>query len=411
MHTAAWVLSAPAAADGRSDLVRQLAGEYLGATAVVLFATATLLSTRARWLEPWFGGLDKMYRAHRETATLGFALLAAHAATTPWRLTSPGGVPSGLLAFAGITVMVALALGPRLPVLRRVITIGYGRWRILHRFVGIFLIMALAHMLLVDAVVHAMPVPFAITMAAFVTGIGAFLYSLLLARLVRPRRAYTVTAVRRLNDATVEIGLALRRGRPLEFHSGQFVFASFRRRGLREPHPFTVSSAAHDPHLRLTVKAAGDFTRRLPDRLGPGVKAVVEGAYGMMDYRRGGPDQVWVAGGIGVTPFLSWCRDLTEDPGHRIDFFYTVRDRADALFWDEIVAVARRHPRLRPHLHVSSEAGSLTVPRIVARARVDPASTEVYLCGPVPMIRALERGFRDAGAPAARIHFEEFGFR
>ena len=131
----------------------------------------------------------------------------------------------------------------------------------------------------------------------------------------------------------------------------------------------------------------------------------------MMDYRKGLRDQIWVAGGVGVTPFLSWCRDIAGEATPNVDFFYTVRDAGDALFWDEIDAIAQHHPRLRPHLHVSSEAGTLTVPRIATKTGTDLAGTDVYMCGPVPMIHALEHGFREAGVPAASIHFEEFSFR
>lgn len=413
LNALAWLLFPPDDPDGRPAFDRQVVGEFIGSTAVLLLAAALVLSTRARWLEPWFGGLDKMYRAHRDAAVVGFMLLVVHAALTPWRLSSEGGVPAGLLAIAGLTVMVALSIGPRLPVLRRVFAIGYGRWRLTHRFIGLFFVMGLAHMLLVDAVVHTTAPPFGLLMAAYVVGTASFAYSLLLAPLVRRKRRYVVETVRRLNASTVEVGLRPRReGRALPYRAGQFAFVRFRRRGLREPHPFTVSSAPHESLLRLTIKATGDFTRRLHERIEPGVGALVEGSYGMLDYRRGRTDQIWVAGGIGVTPFLSWCRDLTDDGTvHDVDFFYVVRKAEDAVFWDEIDATSRRHPRLRAHLHISSEAGTLTAARIAARTRADPADADVYLCGPVPMIHALERGLQGAGVPSRSIHFEEFSFR
>src|SRR5690606_29356816 len=122
-------------------------------------------------------------------------------------------------------------------------------------------------------------------------------------------------------------------------------------------------------------------------------------------------NQVWVAGGIGVTPFLSWCRDLTGDIAHDVEFFYSVRHLEQALFWAEIEAIAIRYPRLHPHLHVSSLAGPLTVDRIAAASRVDLADTDVYMCGPVPMINALDGGLRQAGVPAGSIHFQEFSIR
>lgn len=386
-------------------------GEFIGSTTVVLFAIALIVATRARWLEPWFGGLDKMYRTHRETAVVGFALLVGHVALIPWRLTPGGGVPSGVIAFVGFTVMVTLSVAPRVPGLRRVFSISYGSWRLSHRFIGFFFFVSLAHLMLVDPLVRTAPGPFILLMTAYVLGTAAFLYSLLLARFVRRRRPHVVETARRLNETTVEVGLRPRRNGPLPYRSGQFVFVTFRRWRLREPHPFTIGSAPDDPLLRLTVKVSGGFTRRLYERVEPGIKATVEGSYGTLDYRRGRRDQIWIAAGIGVTPFLSWCRDLADDADHRIDFFYTARHPDDALFWNEIETRIRSLPRLRAHLNISSRTGTLTVPRIASLSRFDLSDIDVFMCGPVPMIHALERGFRRAGVPAAHIHFEEFSFR
>lgn len=403
-----WLAAPPAAGAGATQ---RLVTEAVGSTAVLLLATALVLSTRARFLEPHFGGLDKLYRAHRSAGLAGFLLLAGHVAIAPWDLPPGGAVPPGLLAFAGMLVLVVLTFGPRLPVLRRLFGISYRSWRRGHRLIGVFFMMSVAHALLVDPLAAGSPVLLAVLLAAYVTGTLAYLYTLLLAWLVRPTYRYAVTAVRQLNRSTVEISLRPRRRRRLAFHAGQFVFVLFRRRGLREPHPFTVSSPPTEDQLRLTIKAAGDFTGALRDALEPGVRARVEGGYGMLDYRTGRRSQLWVAGGIGVTPFLSWLRDLDRDPDYLVDFFYTVRADEDALFWDEILAAARRDGRVRAHLHVSSRDGQLTPARVAAATQGPLRDRDAYLCGPAPMIRSFRRGLRRAGMPAGSIHFEEFSFR
>lgn len=86
--------------------------------------------------------------------------------------------------------------------------------------------------------------------------------------------------------------------------------------------------------------------------------AVVEGAYGMFDYKTGGQKQIWVAGGIGVTPFLSFIRNLEADLAFDIDFYYTVRHREEAIFVDEIKAAAKKNPRLKAHIRFSATDGS-----------------------------------------------------
>jgi predicted ferric reductase len=350
-----------------------------------------------------------MYRSHREVAVAGYVLLLAHVAVVPWRLESPGGTPSGLIAFAGFTALVVLSIGPRMPGLRRLVILSYHRWRWSHRFIGFFFIFSLAHALLVDGVVRSAPVPLAFLLAAYVIGVLAYAYCLLLARFVRPRRRYVVEAVRRLSETAVEVTLRPRR-KPIIFRSGQFAFTRYRQRGLREPHPFTISSPPGEPTLRLTIKELGDYTRRLGTELQPGRTAIVEGGYGMLDYRVGRARQIWVAGGIGVTPFLSWLRDLPHPEPRDIQFFYAVRHRAEAICWEDVLAARTHHIGLNAHLHVSSEAGTLTVDQIMQNTG-PVTDAEIYLCGQQPMIAALERGFRHHGVPARAIHFEEFAFR
>ncbi|MFC6022558.1 ferric reductase-like transmembrane domain-containing protein [Plantactinospora solaniradicis] len=410
VNAATWLVFPPAD-DGRPDFLRQCLAEFAASAAVLLFAVALVLATRARWIEPFFGGLDRMYRVHRRAAVAGFLLLVAHVTVVPWLLDSPGGTPSGLIAFVGIVVLVLLSIGPRLPLLRNLITVSYRSWRHSHKLIGLFFAFGFAHALLVDQVVETTVVPFALLLAAYVVGIVAYLYTVLLARFVRPRYRYVIDDVRRLNPTTLEVSLRPRKARRLVFTSGQFVFVKIRRSGLREPHPFTVSSSPSEDRLRLTIKAVGDYTARLHAHAEAGCRATVEGSYGMLDYRRAGRRQIWIAGGIGITPFLSWLREMERPDERRIDLYYTVRQPAEALFQDEMRAAAVRNPGLRVHLNVSAETGSLTVDRIVADQAADLADADVFMCGPVPMVKAFERGFRRRGLPSARIHFEEFSFR
>ncbi|GAB3768685.1 ferric reductase-like transmembrane domain-containing protein [Microlunatus parietis] len=401
-------LVAPPINDGRPDFTRQVFSEFLAATTVLCFTVCLVLATRWRVLEPWFGGLDRMYRVHREAAVVGFVLLVAHVALVPWRLDSPGGTPSGLIAFAGILVLVLLSIGPRLPVLRRVMALSYHRWRWTHRYIGFFFIVSLAHMLLVDAAVHSASAPFALLMTAYVVGAVAFAYSMLLARFMRPRRRYVVEGVRPVATGVVEVALRARKAGRAPLGAVRVCPVRAARVARTTPvhhfqRPGWVNSAVDDQGTRRLHRSA----RR---HAATGTAAVVEGGYGLFDYRTGAARQVWVAGGIGVTPFLAWLRDEPETVPREIALFCVVRLREDALFADELHTAHERHPGLSIHLHVSSESGTFTVDRIAEKTGgLDRC--EVYLCGPRPMVDALERGFRQHGVDRTAIHFEEFAFR
>src|SRR5690606_10700142 len=111
------------------------------------------------------------------------------------------------------------------------------------------------------------------------------------------------------------------------------------------------------------------------------------GAYGMFDYKTGGQKQIWIAGGIGVTPFLSFIRDLEAGLDRDVDFYYTVRHREEAVFVDEIEAAGTRHPRLKTRVRFSSVDGSLSVDEIIANAGGSLHGYDIYMCGPLPMVQ------------------------
>ncbi|HET7144655.1 MAG TPA: hypothetical protein VFI68_11600, partial [Anaerolineales bacterium] len=223
---------------------------------------------------------------------------------------------------------------------------------------------------------------------------------------------YKVEAVKHPNNSSTEVTLRAKKGTIQKQRAGQFLFVRFPgHKSLNESHPFTISSAPSEDVLRLTIKASGNFTRDLFSNLQAGMDAIIEGAYGMFDYKTSGQKQVWVAGGIGVTPFLSFIRDMNGNLGHDVDFYYTVRHREEAVFVDEIKAAAKKNPRLKAHIRFSSTDGSLTIEDILKNAGGNLREHHVYMCGPLPMVQAFEKKFLEAGVSPGNIHYEEFNFR
>ena len=80
--------------DGRPNFARQYAGEIIGANNIILMACSLFLSTRPRWAEPYFGGLDKMYVTHRHTSTAALLLIFVHVLTVPSRCIGGLGITS-----------------------------------------------------------------------------------------------------------------------------------------------------------------------------------------------------------------------------------------------------------------------------------------------------------------------------
>lgn len=410
LNIVVWLVFPPVN-DGEPNFLRRYAGEVIGSNNIVLMAVSLFLATRPKWAEKFFGGLDKMYITHRHTGTAAFLLIFAHVLTVPitttgWRL----GNYLAVIAFTGIVTIVLITLAPRIPFLNRLTGGDYENWKRLKRYIGIFFILGFIHSLTVDALDARIAITW--VMIFFIIGTVSYLYTEVFGGLFKKYLPYTVDAVKHPNPSSTEVTLRPRKHPMPKHRAGQFLFVRFPRdKELNESHPFTISSAPTEEVLRLTIKASGDFTRELFARLKQGADAIIEGPYGMFDYKAGGPRQIWIAGGIGLTPFLSFVRDMNGNLQHDVDLYYTVRHPEEAIFVGELQAAAARNPRLKVHIRYSAQEGSLTIEDIVKNAGGDIRTYHVYMCGPLPMMQAFEKKFLALGLPQENLHYEEFNFR
>jgi predicted ferric reductase len=407
-----WLLARPP-----GEPIGRFLGELCGAEAVLLFVCSLVLATVLPPIEWAFGGLDRVARWHRRVATAGVLLLVPHIAlvtSPPDPYATSLGHGLGDVALFGLVFLTVWALAPSLRaarwpgLVRRLARATYERWLTAHRLTGLFIAVALVHGATVDVVLHRSALLRVTYLIVGGIGVAAYLYRELLARYVIPAYQYTVAAVERPNPTTVDVSLDPVRD-PITFTAGQFVFVAFGGPGGWQRHPFTVASPPSARRLAISIKAAGDATREIYEKLDRGVPARVIGPFGGFDYRSGGQVQIWIAGGIGITPFLSWLRALDDDFDRDVDFYYSVAHASDALFLDEITAATAGRPSLRPHF-VDSERDGLLSAATIMNGRHDEHPW-IYMCGPPPMMSALSKGFRDLGVPAAQIRWEQFNVR
>ena len=412
-YAALWLAERPA-----DQPTGRFLGEVCGAEAILLLSCSLVLIGLVPYGERWFGGFDRVVVWHRGAAVAGVLLLVPHLALVT---SSPDPNETGLghalgdVALLGLLALTLWALAPRLraarwpgPV-RALARTTYEHWLGAHRLTGLFVAVAVTHGAIVDPVLRHSAVLRVAFVFVGVVGVGAYVYRELVAPHVVPAYDYSVTAVRRLGERTAEIALDPV-GKRVAFRPGQFVMVTFAGFAVGERHPFSISSGVRDRRLDVTVKASGDYTARLVESLHRGDAARVLGPFGGFDYRTGGRRQIWIAGGIGVTPFVSWIRSLDGGFDREVDFWYSVREAGDAVYRDEIEAAARAHSSLRVHLVVSDAEGPLTADAVL-RGTPPDARPWVYMCGPPAMMKALSRGLRRAGVPRARVRWEDFGPR
>jgi predicted ferric reductase/mono/diheme cytochrome c family protein len=433
-----WLRAAPVEPRfSTSTLALTSAGVLCAFAGTAAFAINLVLGARLRIVEWLFGGLDRMYRVHRQNGQIAFALLAMHAflifagrvtvsISSGFDLVTPR---AGRVIFAGFVAITLMGIAL---VLTLFVRLGQEVFVYVQRTFGFVFLLATYH---VFATHGAKDLSAALewTMVVIATaGIAAFVYRSLLHNVLVRRKRYTVAAANRLDDSVTEIVLEPK-AKPLVYKPGQFVFVSFRSPELRahqravdislqrqvlsirageisnQFHPFSITSAPVERTLRITVKAIGDYTSALRRLLDEGAEAIVEGPFG--SFSNAGlpqPRQIWAAGGIGVTPFLSMARSL-DGAGPAVHFYYCVERAGEAHFLDEFRAVAAQRGDFEVTLVSRDTDGFLTAQRL-ADENPELGSSDVLICGPPAMITNLRAQLVERGLPERQVHAEEFGF-
>lgn len=440
--TAAWIAAAPAdlgisplvdtqGAAGGWWMVRRHAIYLSGLWSMGLMSLVMVLALRHPLLERPLGGMDQVYRLHK-WAGIGAALAAiAHwgakegggwikdlwgRAGKPGRdavwawLTDSRGLAkdAGEWAFYLLLAMVALTLLTRL--------LPYRNWRVLHRAMPLLYLALVFHAVaLTPLYLWASPLG-ALMVTLMLAGSAAALWSLAGWVGVRRNHAARIAHVQLLGqgaDAPLEVTCAMPASWP-GHRAGQFAFVRFDRG--EGAHPFTIASAdglaesdAGEALLRLVIKPLGDYTRTLASRLRTGQRVDIEGPYGHFDGRGSARrQQVWVAAGVGITPFLALLearqRGHVQPPGAQpVQMHYCTRD-ADR---DPLLA------RLRQLCAGARPAVTLTVHSQAHGQRLSPRNLagkdalDIWYCGPQGLGDALERH----DARDWRLHRESFAMR
>lgn len=393
---------APLAVD--RDVVA-LFSQYLGIVALIAMAITQLIATRLPFVEPVFGGLDRAYILHKWLGVTAMVAILLHD-TIDADMDGLGretilvdiAETVGELGLYGFLILVVISVATFVP---------YHLWYWTHKIMGTLFAMSTFHFLFI-----LKPFDNTDTLGLYVTamcllGISAYIYTLA-PRWLRAKRRYTVSDIRQDHRNTVLTLTPI--GRPMRYRAGQFAFVRFDQSELNEPHPFTISKAPDESGvLRFTIARLGDFTSGNLRHLEIGVQARIEGPYGRFTRNGNGPE-IWIAAGVGITPFIAWAQAL-DTVTHPVVLFYCVGNESAASHLAELRDIEGRHDNFRVVLHQSQDLGRLTPDEIVTKSGMDIVQTQVYFCGPQAMRDVLQKGLSRQGLNLRRFHYEEFEIR
>jgi predicted ferric reductase len=195
------------------------------------------------------------------------------------------------------------------------------------------------------------------------------------------------------------------------FKAGQFVFVRFVSGDLKgETHPFSLTGkqGEHDKELEISVKALGDYTQRLQS-VKFGDHALIEGAFGrFIPARYPGKKQVWIAGGIGVTPFIASAKAFSTNSAKNVTLFYSVNSETEMIHTDLFRELTVSDPRFSFEGFIAGGAnGYLSADYILQKLQTFE-DTVFFICGPPVMMSAMNRQLLSKGVSKKNIISEEF---
>lgn len=196
------------------------------------------------------------------------------------------------------------------------------------------------------------------------------------------------------------------------------------------PHPFTLSCAPEDDTLRMTIKKSGAFTSSIPN-IQPGTPIQCTGPYGQFCKDIGTSKEiVMIAGGVGITPFLSVLRHFKESKAdNEITLFWANKTPADAFASKELLeftqslklhvvhVFSRVDPADQTHAPVFQDGrpGKITheygrLNQTILLRHITSTEASFYLCGPPAMQQAVLDELSQCGVAPDRVDKEAFVF-
>jgi len=205
------------------------------------------------------------------------------------------------------------------------------------------------------------------------------------------------------------------------FQAGQYINIFVTLAGIRSSRPYSMaSSPAQTAYYDVTVRRVenGFVSNYLLDEVTVGDSFVTTSPAGLFYYNPlfHGKHLVFLAGGSGITPFMSMVREVTDRGLDRnITLIYGSRDPEDIIFKDELEERAERHGNFtfipvisEPPPSYSGHRGFITA-ELMEKLLGDMKDRMIYVCGPEEMYRFCLPELDKLGVPKKRVRQEVFG--
>ena len=357
--------------------------------------------------------MDKVYSTHHLISILAIVLVLLHPVIlliTSKVYRAGFALNSGWIGLAGL-ILIGLTSG-----LRKKLNLGYVPWLGLHNLLtAVILVFGLWHMFKVN---YYMEIP--LVKWVWIIEIAVMALIVLYIRVIHPfavgRKPFKVESVETEPNGVYTLNLLPDGHAGVPFKAGQIAWISTGNSPWvlsRNPFSYAGSDVAPDGRVRFAIKELGDFTSTIKD-LKPGDRVYVDGPYGyfnlhMEDMMEG---FVLLAGGIGVAPVMSIVNTLADTNDKRpLYVFYGDYNEETALYQDEFAAAAEKIDLKlvtvleKPLREDYPYPGYITSDLMASVLPENYKDLFYFVCGPAPMLRAMERNFVKLDIAKSHVHF------
>lgn len=397
----------------------------LGFVGLSLMTLQFINSARIKILNRPFG-TDLVYHFHRQIGIAASLLIFAHPILLfildPRYLRLFNLIEAPWRARAGVLAILLLIGVVWFAEFRKKLKIPYQFWKFWHGVIATVMIaFALTHIFLNNNYV-SLPWKKGLWIGYSALLLGTLIYTRLIYPLRLIKNPYIVRDKKLERGSVWTIRFEPQGHKGFNFHPGQFAWLTAWHMPFADSeHPFSLASSAEDTsYFEMSIKNLGPFTATI-QQFEIGQKVYVDGPYGYFSIDRFPKAErlVFIPGGIGVTPIISMMRTMADRGDKRpIILFYNNVKWDEVTFREEIETFKEQlnmkviYTIERPPAEWEGESGFLNAQILNKHLPADwsEENTAIFLCGPEPMMNAVEHALLDIGFHEKQIHTERYTF-
>ncbi|CAN5790312.1 ferredoxin reductase family protein [soil metagenome] len=412
-----WMLIPPVPAGRSFWLEFSVALGFVGLTQIAV--QFVLIARFQRVTAPY--GIDVILRYHRQIALVAVAAILVHPVIivieNPARLSLMNPFGGNWASRSAWVSVFALALIVVSSVFRERLKLDYEWWRVSHLVLGVVaIVFAQLHVSMAGLYTNTVWKQ-AVWVGTAALMVGLVVYLRLIKPALQRENRWRVAEVRPERGDTHTLVLEPVNHAGLRFEPGQFAWIKLGRSPFTiEEHPFSFSSSAEcTDRLEFGIKELGDFTSRVGE-IPVGTRAFLDGPHGAFSIDRyQAPGYVFIAGGVGITPIMSFLRTMADRRDPRpVLLFYAAKEWENVPYTDEL-------ERLKETLDLEvvyvledppddweGESGFIDREVLERNVPEEEFPRMFFICGPAPMMDAVHEALGEHGVPEAQIQMERF---